>query len=150
MFNKIATNTNFQQRGFQFEKFLYDLFMLYDLDPKASFKIHGEQIDGAFTFQNTDFLLEAKWKVEVSRTDLATFCYKVESKFKTAAGLLITMDGVTTGAISPHFQSIIIMDGVDIMAILDNRVSFPDLLLKKRRKASETGNIYMNFYELYK
>lgn len=34
----------------------------FDLDPKASFKLSGEQIDGAFTFQATDYLLEAKWQ----------------------------------------------------------------------------------------
>ncbi|WP_291100669.1 MULTISPECIES: hypothetical protein [unclassified Flavobacterium] len=45
-FNKIAVNTNFQQRGFQLEKFLYNLFLLFDLEPKGSFKIYGEQIVG--------------------------------------------------------------------------------------------------------
>ena len=148
-FNKIAVNTNFQQRGFQFEKFLYNLFLLFDLEPKGSFKIYGEQIDGAFTFQSTDYLLEAKWANEVNRSDLASFCFKVETKFKNAAGLLISIDGVTKEAISSHFKSIIIMDGTDLLAILDNRITLPDLLFKKRRKASETGNIYLNFNALF-
>ncbi|WP_428232865.1 hypothetical protein [Flavobacterium sp.] len=149
-FNIIATNPNFNQRGFQLEKFLYKIFLLFDLEPKGSFKIHGEQIDGAFTFQNTDYLLEAKWATEVNRSDLATFCYKVETKFKNAAGLLISIDGVTKEAISSDFKSIIIMDGIDLLSILDNRISLNDLLFKKRRKASETGNIYINFNELTK
>ncbi|MET0945050.1 MAG: hypothetical protein ABWY22_06560 [Flavobacterium sp.] len=148
-FNKIAINRNFQQRGFQFEKFLYNLFLLFDLEPKGSFKIHGEQIDGAFTFQSTDYLLEAKWASEVNRSDLATFCYKVETKFKNAAGLLISIDGVTSEAISSDFKSIIIMDGIDLLAVLDNRITLPDLLFKKRRKASETGKIYVNFHSLF-
>jgi len=66
-FNKIAINTNFQQRGFDFEKFLNKLLLLYELDPKGSFKNFGEQIDGAFTFDGTDYLLEAKWKQQVNR-----------------------------------------------------------------------------------
>ncbi len=37
------------------------------------------------------------------------------------------------------------MDGADIMAILEGRVTLPDLLYKKRRKATETGNIYVTF-----
>ena len=145
LFSKIAVNQNFQQRGFEFEKFLYSLFLIYDLEPKGSFKNYGEQIDGAFTFEGTDYLLEAKWKVEVNRSDLAAFCFKVETKFKTTVGLLISIDGVTKEAISPDFKSIIIMDGSDIMAILDGRVSLPDLLYRKRRKATETGNIYTSF-----
>ncbi len=148
LFNKLATNTNFQQRGFEFEKFLNELFQLYELDPKASFKNHGEQIDGAFTFDGTDYLLEAKWKQQVNRTDLATFTFKVENKLKIAMGLLITVEGLTPEAISPGFKSIIIMDGMDLISILDGRVSLPDLLYKKRRKANETGNIYIPFNQL--
>jgi hypothetical protein len=144
-FNNLAISKDIQKRGYDLEKFLYDLFMLYDLEPKGSFKNAGEQIDGAFTFQGTDYLLEAKWKRQVDRNDLADFCYKVETKFKTAVGLLVSIDGVTKEAISPHFKSIIIMDGMDIITILDGRVSLTDLLFKKRRKAIETGNIYLNF-----
>ena len=146
-FNELATSKDLQKRGYALEKFLYDLFMLYDLEPKGSFKNAGEQIDGAFTFQGTDFLLEAKWKNQVDRNELAAFCYKVESKFKTAVGLLVTITGVTPNAISPDFKSIMIMDGTDIIAVLDERVSLTDMLFKKRRAATETGNIYLKFHE---
>jgi hypothetical protein len=147
-FTKLATLKDLQKRGFELEKFLYDLFLLYELEPKGSFKNYGEQIDGAFTFQGTDYLLEAKWKKQVDRGELATFCYKVETKFKTAVGLMVTIDGLTSEAISPDFKSIIIMDGFDIMTILEGRVSFTDLLFRKRRKAIETGKIYVNFDQL--
>ena len=147
-FNEIAMIKNFQKRGFALEKFLNEMFLLYELDPKKSFKTNGEQIDGAFTFENTDYLLEAKWSRQVDRGDLSTFCHKVETKFKNAAGLLITIDGVTKEAISPFFKSIIIMDGIDIISILDGRVTLIDLLYKKRRKASETGNIYVRYNDL--
>lgn len=147
-FNTMSIARDLQKRGFDLEKFLYDLFLLYELEPKGAFKNHGEQIDGAFTFQGTDYLLEAKWKRQVDRGELANFCFKVETKFKTAVGLLVTIDGVTKEAISPDFKSIIIMDAIDIIAILDGRISLTDLLFKKRRKAIETGKIYINFGEL--
>ncbi len=147
-FNDLATTKDLQKRGFALEKFLYDLFLLYELEPKGSFKNYGEQIDGAFTFEGTDYLLEAKWKKQVDRGELASFCYKVETKFKTAVGLLVTIDGVTKEAISTDFKSIIIMDGFDMTAVLDGRVSFRDLLFRKRRIAIETGNIYVNFNQL--
>ncbi len=44
-----------QQRGYSLEKVIKGLFDLFDLDPKASFKIVGEQIDGAFSFEGTDY-----------------------------------------------------------------------------------------------
>jgi hypothetical protein len=147
-FNQLAICRDLQKRGFELEKFLYDLFLLYELEPKGSFKNYGEQIDGAFTFQGTDFLLEAKWKRQVDRSELAAFCYKVETKFKTAVGLLVTIDGVTSEAVSPDFKSIIIMDGLDLTTILDGRVTLTDLLFRKRRKAIETGRIYVNYDQL--
>jgi len=147
-FNQLAICKDLQKRGFELEKFLYDLFLLYELEPKGSFKNYGEQIDGAFTFQGTDYLLEAKWKRQVDRSELASFCYKVETKFKTAVGLLVTIDGVTSEAISPDFKSIIIMDGLDLTTILDGRVTLTDLLFRKRRKAIETGRIYVNYDQL--
>ena len=147
-FYEIASITSNQKRGFALEKFLYELFLLYDLAPKGSFKNYGKQIDGAFTFDGNDYLMEAKWSKQVDRGELASFCYKVETKFKTVVGLLITIDGITKEALSPDFKSIIIMDGSDLMVILEGRVSFPDLLLRKRRKAIETGKIYVNYQNL--
>lgn len=147
-FNKLATTKDLQKRGYELEKFLYDLFLLYELEPKGSFKNYGEQIDGAFTFQGTDYLLEAKWKRQVDRGELASFCFKVETKFKTAVGLLITIDGLTSEAIAPEFKSIIVMDGFDLTTVLDGRVTFTDLLFMKRRRAIETGKIYLNVHQL--
>lgn len=147
-FNKIAINPNANERGYQFEKFLVDFFCLFDLDPKGSFKICGEQIDGAFTFDSMDYLLEAKWKKGVDRNELASFSSKVNTKFKSAAGLLVTMEGLTKEAISESFKSIIIMDSSDVIAVLDGRVRLPDLLYKKRRRAAETGQIYISYGDL--
>jgi hypothetical protein len=60
----LLSSTNSQQRGFKLEKVLRVLFEIFDLDPKASFRIIGEQLDGAFSFDGTDYLLEAKWQQE--------------------------------------------------------------------------------------
>ena len=148
IFNGIASNPNLQKRGYELESFLRDLFTLFELDPKGSFKNYGEQIDGAFTFDGTDYLLEAKWKQQVDRGELASFCFKVDSKLKISFGLFVTMEGLTPQAIAPEFKSIIIMDSIDLIAVLDGRVRLTDLLYRKRRKATETGKIYVNFQEL--
>lgn len=147
-FYQIASNQNLQQRGYDLETFLYDLFMLYEMNPKGSFKNYGEQIDGAFTHEGIDYLLEAKWKAQVDRGDLASFAMKIDSKLKITMGLLVSIDGVTAQAISPEFKSMIIMDGADLSAIMEERISLPDLIYKKRRKASESGKIFTPFTEL--
>jgi hypothetical protein len=63
-------------------------------------------------------------------------------------GLLVTMDGVTPEAIAPDFKSMLIMDGSDIVAIIEGRVKLTDLLYRKRRKAKETGYLYVRFFEM--
>jgi hypothetical protein len=35
------------------------------------------------------------------------------------------------------------MDGADLMAVLEERIGLPQLLLRKRRHAAQTGNILL-------
>jgi len=37
----------------------------------------------------------------------------------------------------------ILMDGADLNAILDDRITLHEMLYRKRRHASQTGNIYL-------
>jgi hypothetical protein len=145
-FFTIATNTNHQQRGHQLEKFLKELFFFFDLDPKNSFKITGEQIDGTFTFDNTDYLLEAKWqRKQIDAQDLYGFGGKITGKLKNTLGLYISLEGYSsesTKTKSPILNSIILMDGVDLMQVLEGRVKLTDMLYIKRRNASQTGELF--------
>lgn len=145
-FYQIASNTNSQQKGFQFEKFLNKLFTFFDLDPKSAFKVIGEQIDGAFTFDNTDYLLEAKWQEkQIIAADLYTFGGKIQGKLKNTLGLFISLGPYSsecTETGSPILKSMILMDGMDLMQILEGRIRLNDLILIKRRHASQTGDIY--------
>ena len=59
-FITFLSESNHQRRGYLLEKMLRELFELFDLDPRASFRIVGEQIDGAFTFETTDYLFGRK------------------------------------------------------------------------------------------
>ena len=142
-FYVVASNENHQQRGIQLEKFLNELFVFFDLDPKSSFKIIGEQIDGSFTFDNTDYLLEAKWqKKQINAQDLYGFGGKIQGKLKNTLGLYVSLGGYSsesTKAGGPSLKSIILMDGSDIIQILDGRVTLNDLLYIKRRHAAQTG-----------
>lgn len=145
-FYEIASNTNSQQKGFQFEKFLNKLFTFFDLDPKSAFKVIGEQIDGAFTFDNTDYLLEAKWQEKsIIAADLYTFGGKIQGKLKNTLGLFISLgpyssECTKTGSLV--LKSMILMDGMDLMQILEGRIRLNDIILIKRRHASQTGDIY--------
>lgn len=145
----LSVEDNPQKRGYMLEKFLNELFRTFDLDPKESFKIVGEQIDGAFTFDSQDYLLEAKWQKDpIQAGELYDFGGKIDGKFKITLGLFISINGFSsesTKVNSPVVKSMILMDGVDLMAILDNRISLKDMLFRKRRHAAEKGEIYFPF-----
>ena len=151
-FFELVASDNPQQRGYLLEKVLRGLFELFDLDPKASFRITGEQIDGAFSFEGTDYLLEAKWqKVPVAAADLDGLAGKLSRKLENTLGLFLSVDGYSEDAVKTHSSGrrlVILMDGSDLMAVLEGRIDLVQLLLRKRRHAAETGNIYLRIHEI--
>lgn len=150
-YNLLKTTDN-QARGYALEKLLNELFVLYDMDPKSSFKIKGEQIDGAFTFNNEEYLLEAKWRNDpTSIGDLDSFSGKLQRRLENTLGLFISINDFSPDAITAFSSGrklMLLMDGSDIIAILEERISLPNLLKRKKRAAAQTGNIYLNFKEI--
>lgn len=149
---RLLGNDEPQKRGYRLEKVLRELFTLFDLDPKASFKVTGEQIDGAFTFQSTDYLLEAKWQKDpVIASDLDSLGAKLSRKLDNTLGLYLSINGYSEDGIKAHSSGrrlVILMDGSDLMAVLEGRIDLIQLLLRKRRHAAQTGNIYLRLHEL--
>ncbi|MFZ7109321.1 hypothetical protein [Avibacterium avium] len=148
-FYSLATSQDNQQRGFKLENLMNRLFVLNDLDPKASFKVVGQQIDGAFTLDGTEFLFEAKWvKSPINNSDLAIFKEKVKSKLENTLGLFLSIDGFSEDGINASQSSdkvMILMDGSDLMAVLEERISFIDLINRKKQIASREGRIYVPY-----
>ncbi len=83
-----------QMRGFAFEKFLSELFKAYNLAPRPSFRLTGEQIDGSMTFKDHVYLLEAKWQNgPTGVADLLTLAGKVAGKSVWSRGIFISYAG---------------------------------------------------------
>jgi hypothetical protein len=148
----LVVSTNVQDRGFQLEKVMYDLFELFDLDPKASFRNTGEQIDGAFSLEGTDYLFEAKWqKTPANASDLDSFAAKIRRKLENTLGVFLSINSFSQDGIDAHSSGgtvVILMDGADLMAVFEERIDFVSLLLRKKRHAAQTGHIYLRFHEI--
>jgi hypothetical protein len=151
-FRQLAISSNSQERGYRLETLLKQLFELFDLDPKAAFKIEGEQIDGAFTFDGIDYLFEAKWQSEpVRANELDVLASKVQRKLDNTLGLFLSMNGFSPQGIEAHSSGrrvLLLMDGSDIMAVLDGRIELPELLKRKRRHAAQTGDIFIKYQDM--
>lgn len=139
-----ASSGDPQARGYAFEGFLNAFFELWDLYPRAAYSLEHEQIDGAFTFRTDDYILEARWQADpLQPKDLNDFRAKVDGKARNTLGLCISISSFTDGAIVQHSRSqtpLVLMDGTDLMPILEGHIELTEVLERKRRHAAETGN----------
>lgn len=147
-FFALHSSTDSQGRGYKLEKIMYRLFQLYELDAKPSFKLLGEQIDGAFTLDGTEYLFEGKWQQAlVNKADLVAFQDKVKSKLDNTLGLFLSIEGFSMDGVEAfsrqHNNVVICMDGSDMMAIFEKRLTLPALITRKKQIAARTGQIYI-------
>ena len=144
-FLTMHASPNPQRRGQEFEVFLKDLFALWDLAPRAAYDLAHEQVDGAFTFRTDDYLLEARWWHDrLQPKELNDFRAKIDGKARNTLGLCVAVEGFTAGAVEMHSRSqspLVLMDGADLMPILEGRIGLDEVLERKRRHAAETGNV---------
>jgi len=134
------------QRGFEFEKILTQLNNLFDLDAIGSYRITGEQIDGAFSLNSTEYILEAKWHSNpIDHTHIINFIEKINTKLDNTLGLFISHSAFTDRAIQKANQkNLILMDGEDLLYVLENKIDYIELLRNKKRHASETGESFLS------
>lgn len=132
-------------RGKIFEDFLNDIFHLFDLEPRLGYVRETEQIDGAFTFDTDDYIIEAKWtRGGVTREQADAFAAKVRRKGKNALGLIISINGLTADARREYDRStpFMTLDGTDLFFIFEGQGRLDELLRRKRRHANETGECH--------
>ncbi|MFN3006631.1 hypothetical protein [Mycolicibacterium wolinskyi] len=141
-----------QARGYALEKFLIQLFAVFDIDAKGSFRTTGEQIDGAFTHEGTEYILEARWRDGLTPGDeLDSFEGKVGRKLDNTLGLFISMNGFQDTAITLHSNrrsTLILMTGADLNAVVDGWIALPSLITRKRQHAARTGEILIEAYNM--
>ena len=140
-----------QPRGYAFEKFLNDMFNVYGLSARASFRLAGEQIDGSFALGDDIYLLEAKWtNALVDAAALRSFNAKVEDKAKWSRGLFLSYSGFSAEGLSAfgRGKSVVCMDGRDLHDILSRQLDFATVLAMKVRRAAETGHPFVRVGDL--
>ena len=101
-----------------------------------------------FTLDGTQhFILEAKWEKELTgRDDLDVFLGKVNRTADNTLGLFFAIAGFQPTAIELHSKRrspLVLSDGGDLLAILDERIDLDELLRRKYRHASMTGEVYL-------
>jgi hypothetical protein len=137
------------ERGYDLEKLLNQIFALFELAPHSPFRRLGEQIDGAFVLDRDSFLLEAKWqKKSCNLADLRDLDGAVSSSLDNTLGLFFAVSGFTDDALSGYVAGnrprMICMDGGDLMLTLDGRIDLPELLFRKKEIAAQRRRIFVS------
>jgi len=140
-------------RGYHFERLLKTLFEYYGLDPRASFRLVGEQIDGSFEYEKETYLVEAKWQDKLTdEADLLVLHGKTSGKAVWARGLFVSYSGFSQEGIEAFGRgkptNIVALSGQDLHFILEGRMSLTEALHIKVRRAVETGRFYIPVHEL--
>ena len=142
-----------QRRGYEYERFLTELFDAYGLTPRSPFKLVGEQIDGSFKLHGETYLVEAKWHAgKTGQSDLLAFAGKVAGKATWSRGLFISNSGFSDDGLkafgSGRRTNIICADGLDLHEVVHNRLSLVEILEEKLRRAAETNRAFVTVREL--
>lgn len=142
-----------QARGFAFEKYLRSLFEIHGLEPRGSFKITGEQIDGSFLLHNEVYLLEAKWTSrQIDKGDLVIFNEKVSSKSGFTRGLYISFAGYSNEALQTFANgrtvNIVLMTVQELAIALTRQLDLADVLSYKVRALAEEGEYNKSVLEI--
>lgn len=141
-------------RGFAFERFLDETFAVFDLAPRKSFRLIGEQIDGSFHLAGETYLVEAKWQdPQIGNRELQAFAGSVRTKAIWSRGLYISYSGFSEDGLTAFGRGdatrIICLDGLELWQIIQNTLDLSEVLSLKTRRAAETGRAYVPVRDLF-
>jgi len=153
-FTSMVSSSDHQARGYSLEDLLSELFAIYELRYRKSYRADGEQIDGFFAFGGFDYLVEARWRSkQPTLEDLLAFKGKVDRKIESTRGFFVSIQGfrpdTTQRLREAGPANLILLDGYDLTLILENRVSLIDGLQAKIDKASQEGVLHYQLSELF-
>jgi restriction endonuclease Mrr len=142
-----------QPRGFAFERFLDELFAVFNLSPRKSFRLVGEQIDGSFHLNSDTYLVEAKWQdPQIGNRELQAFAGSVRTKAIWSRGLFISYSGFSEEGLVAFGRGdatrIICLEGLELWQVLNQKLNLVEVLSLKTRRAAETGRAHVPVREL--
>lgn len=137
-----------QERGYALEKILLELSKLCNLEITEPFKVAGEQIDGSIKYDGEHYLIEAKWHNNYSSNEpLYQFAGKIEGKMY-GRGIFLSIQGfsndVVRSLITGKVVKTILVDGADLVLVLEQHLTFDGMINSKVKAAQTRGLIYVD------
>jgi len=136
-----------QKGGYDFQDWFYDLLDFSEIQNRRPYVNAGRQIDGSITFDGTTYLVELKFTgSQAGATDIDSFRSKVDDKADNTMGIMVSISGYSSVAItqaSGRKTTLLLFDAMHIYMFLSGTLSFRDIISHVRRHASQTGEAYL-------
>ena len=136
-----------QHAGYDFESWFFDLLDFSEIVNKRPYKTDGRQIDGSLTNEGTTYLVELKFtKNQSGAPDIDTFKAKVDKMADNTMGIMVSMSGYSSTAISEassRKSTIILLDYSHLYLFFSGVIRFDEILSRVRRHASQTGEAFL-------
>lgn len=138
MLDELAKSNEKTKRGYLLQDLLNRTFDLHTIPVVASFTRNkgGEQIDGAFTLEGWHYIVECRWRKELSGIRELDGVYgQIARSGRQTMGILLSINGWSKNVVPLLKQnpdkSIILINGYDLRCVLAREVDLKDLLLAK-------------------
>ncbi|WP_169531235.1 hypothetical protein [Azotobacter chroococcum] len=123
---------------------LKQIFSRENMEPRASMRPCGEEIDGSFVMGDRFFLLEAKWHAApIPASALYAFKGKVDGKLVGTIGTFFSMSGYSTEAVDALLYgkelNLILFCQEDLLLIEDGKITMREAMRVKLRYAADYG-----------
>ncbi|MBW1741747.1 MAG: restriction endonuclease [Deltaproteobacteria bacterium] len=145
-FNEAVLSPDRQKAGYSLEDLLKELFALFEIEYKKSYRTETQQIDGCFQFEGFHYLVEVKWRQDMpTEQEIGGFKQKVDTKLESTRGVFISIPGFRQEVIdqfSKRGGNIILMDGSHLVEVLEGRFDLGDLVRAIIESAAQKGIAY--------
>lgn len=143
----LQPNLGKQQGGYDFQDWFFDLLDFTEITNRRPYVSNGRQIDGSLTLEGTTYLIELKFTAtQSSSTDIDSLKAKVESKADNTMGIMLSISGYSSVAISEASgkkTALLLLDAAHVYLYLVGSMKFDEILTRVRRHASQTGESYL-------
>lgn len=133
--------------GYLFQDWFYDLLTFAEIENRRPYVVAGRQIDGSITLDGTTYLVELKFTgAQAGAPDVDVFRSKIESKADNTMGVLVSMAGYSSVAISEASgkkTTMLLLDSSHVYLVLTGAMSLLDLVRRMRRHAAQTGESHL-------
>ena len=144
---ELSSRLGTQEAGYDFQEWFYDLVDYFEIVCKRPYVVQGRQIDGSVTLDGTSFLVELKFtKDQAAAPDIDTFRSKVESKADNTMGIMLSMSGYSSVAIteaSGKRTPLILLDYRHLYHVLGGAMELPEVIKRVKRHAAQTAEAYL-------